>query len=199
MFFGSSVGGSSKLSPVPAKLSQKQRKMIAQAAKEPPREPGVSRAVAVVTPSKGGAMAWWEKYDRREGLLIQYHFIAQPIWKIALCLIGIDVNKQIYYTYLYMTQINIKRDIANITKQLKSSHTMQLSVISGVRIPTLNIKYAHNLTWKWIGVLTFFLLELPCNQKPIFSHPCLQGNTSEVAPCLPVFPGPPGRGGEHCG
>ncbi|CAL8338453.1 unnamed protein product [Gadus morhua 'NCC'] len=53
-----SVGGSSKLSPVPAKLSQKQRKMIAQAAKEPPREPGVSRAVAVVTPSKGGAMAW---------------------------------------------------------------------------------------------------------------------------------------------
>uniref|UniRef100_A0A8C5BV98 Inhibitor of Bruton tyrosine kinase n=1 Tax=Gadus morhua TaxID=8049 RepID=A0A8C5BV98_GADMO len=66
------------------KLSQKQRKMIAQAAKEPPREPGVSRAVAVVTPSKGGAMAWWEKYDRREGLLIQYHFIAQPIWKIAL-------------------------------------------------------------------------------------------------------------------
>ena len=51
-FLGSSVGSSSKLSPVPAKLSQKQRKMIAHAAKEPPGEPGLSRAVALVTPSK---------------------------------------------------------------------------------------------------------------------------------------------------
>ncbi|KAJ3597364.1 hypothetical protein NHX12_000892 [Muraenolepis orangiensis] len=53
-----SVGSSIKVSAVPAKLSQKQRKMMAQAGKEPPGEPGVPRAIPVATPSQGSVKAW---------------------------------------------------------------------------------------------------------------------------------------------
>uniref|UniRef100_A0A8C7FFP0 Inhibitor of Bruton tyrosine kinase n=1 Tax=Oncorhynchus kisutch TaxID=8019 RepID=A0A8C7FFP0_ONCKI len=47
-----SVGSSSKQSPLPAKLSQKQRKMIAMATKEGSAECTLSKSTQVITPSK---------------------------------------------------------------------------------------------------------------------------------------------------
>uniref|UniRef100_A0A674E195 Inhibitor of Bruton tyrosine kinase n=1 Tax=Salmo trutta TaxID=8032 RepID=A0A674E195_SALTR len=47
-----SVGSSSKQSPLPAKLSQKQRKMIAMATKEGSAECALSKSPPVITPSK---------------------------------------------------------------------------------------------------------------------------------------------------
>ncbi|CAB1333636.1 unnamed protein product, partial [Coregonus sp. 'balchen'] len=52
-----SVGSSSKQSPLPAKLSQKQRKMIAMATKEGSAECALSKSAPVITPLKS-AKAW---------------------------------------------------------------------------------------------------------------------------------------------
>uniref|UniRef100_A0A8C8LM66 BTB domain-containing protein n=1 Tax=Oncorhynchus tshawytscha TaxID=74940 RepID=A0A8C8LM66_ONCTS len=52
-----SVGSSSKQSPLPAKLSQKQRKMIAMATKEGSAECTLSKSTPVITPSKS-AKTW---------------------------------------------------------------------------------------------------------------------------------------------
>ncbi|XP_035606478.1 inhibitor of Bruton tyrosine kinase-like [Oncorhynchus keta] len=52
-----SVGSSSKQSPLPAKLSQKQRKMIAMATKEGSAECALSKSPPVITPSKN-VKAW---------------------------------------------------------------------------------------------------------------------------------------------
>eukprot|EP00063_Salmo_salar_P080925 XP_014055760.1 PREDICTED: inhibitor of Bruton tyrosine kinase-like isoform X2 [Salmo salar] len=52
-----SVGSSSKQSPLPAKLSQKQRKMIAMATKEGSVEGVLSKSTPVITPSKS-VKAW---------------------------------------------------------------------------------------------------------------------------------------------
>uniref|UniRef100_A0A674E1F9 Inhibitor of Bruton tyrosine kinase n=1 Tax=Salmo trutta TaxID=8032 RepID=A0A674E1F9_SALTR len=52
-----SVGSSSKQSPLPAKLSQKQRKMIAMATKEGSAECALSKSPPVITPSKNDK-AW---------------------------------------------------------------------------------------------------------------------------------------------
>uniref|UniRef100_A0A4W5Q7Q0 Uncharacterized protein n=2 Tax=Hucho hucho TaxID=62062 RepID=A0A4W5Q7Q0_9TELE len=52
-----SVGSSSKQSPLPAKLSQKQRKMITMATKEGSAECALSKSALVITPSKN-AEAW---------------------------------------------------------------------------------------------------------------------------------------------
>lgn len=49
---------STKQSPVTAKLSQKQRKMLALANKEPTVEPPASKATPIVTPTKGTGKAW---------------------------------------------------------------------------------------------------------------------------------------------
>uniref|UniRef100_A0A8C7EZ16 Inhibitor of Bruton tyrosine kinase n=1 Tax=Oncorhynchus kisutch TaxID=8019 RepID=A0A8C7EZ16_ONCKI len=51
------VGSSSKQSPLPAKLSQKQRKMIAMATKEGSAECALSKSPPVIPPSKNGK-AW---------------------------------------------------------------------------------------------------------------------------------------------
>uniref|UniRef100_A0A3Q1KHK9 BTB domain-containing protein n=2 Tax=Anabas testudineus TaxID=64144 RepID=A0A3Q1KHK9_ANATE len=53
-----SVGASIKHSPVPAKLSQKQRKMLAMANKEASGETTASKSAATVTPSKSSGKAW---------------------------------------------------------------------------------------------------------------------------------------------
>ncbi|XP_010788672.1 inhibitor of Bruton tyrosine kinase-like isoform X2 [Notothenia coriiceps] len=55
---GSSVISSLKHSPVPAKLSQKQRKMLAMAYKEASVEPTTSQPTPTVTPSKSSVKAW---------------------------------------------------------------------------------------------------------------------------------------------
>ncbi|KAK5862724.1 hypothetical protein PBY51_018093 [Eleginops maclovinus] len=55
---GSSVSSSLKHSPVPAKLSQKQRKMLAMANKEASVEPTASKPNPTVTPSKSSVKAW---------------------------------------------------------------------------------------------------------------------------------------------
>lgn len=52
-----SVGSSSKQSPLPAKLSQKQRKMIAMATKEGSAECALSKSPPVIIPSKN-EKAW---------------------------------------------------------------------------------------------------------------------------------------------
>ncbi|XP_071254097.1 inhibitor of Bruton tyrosine kinase-like isoform X1 [Salvelinus alpinus] len=52
-----SVGSSSKQSPLPAKLSQKQRKMIATATKEGSADCALSKSTPVITPSKS-AKTW---------------------------------------------------------------------------------------------------------------------------------------------
>lgn len=53
-----SVGAGVKHSPVPAKLSQKQRKMLAMANKEASVEPSVSKPTPAVAPSKSSGKAW---------------------------------------------------------------------------------------------------------------------------------------------
>lgn len=58
-YFSSSVGASIKHSPVPAKLSQKQRKILAMANKEASVEPTASKPTPTVTPSKSNGKAWW--------------------------------------------------------------------------------------------------------------------------------------------
>lgn len=55
---GSSISSSLKHSPVPAKLSQKQRKMLAMANKEASVEPTTSQPTPTVTPSKSSVKAW---------------------------------------------------------------------------------------------------------------------------------------------
>uniref|UniRef100_A0A8C8F0A5 BTB domain-containing protein n=1 Tax=Oncorhynchus tshawytscha TaxID=74940 RepID=A0A8C8F0A5_ONCTS len=54
-----SVGSSSKQSPLPAKLSQKQRKMIAMATKEGSAECTLSKSTPVITPSKSAKTCPW--------------------------------------------------------------------------------------------------------------------------------------------
>ncbi|XP_074539760.1 inhibitor of Bruton tyrosine kinase isoform X2 [Halichoeres trimaculatus] len=53
-----SAGASAKHSPVPAKLSQKQRKMMAMAGKEASVESTASKSTSTVTPSKSSGKAW---------------------------------------------------------------------------------------------------------------------------------------------
>ncbi|XP_034553672.1 inhibitor of Bruton tyrosine kinase [Notolabrus celidotus] len=53
-----SAGASVKHSPIPAKLSQKQRKMLAMASKEASVEPTASKSTSTVTPSKSSGKAW---------------------------------------------------------------------------------------------------------------------------------------------
>ncbi|CAJ1061970.1 inhibitor of Bruton tyrosine kinase [Xyrichtys novacula] len=53
-----SVSASVKHSPVPAKLSQKQRKMLAMASKEASVESTASKSTPTVTPSKSSGKAW---------------------------------------------------------------------------------------------------------------------------------------------
>lgn len=58
--FSCSVNTSIKHSPVPAKLSQKQRKILAMASKEASVEStNVSKTTPTVTPSKSSGKAWW--------------------------------------------------------------------------------------------------------------------------------------------
>lgn len=57
-YFSSSVGASIKHSPVPAKLSQKQRKILAMANKEASVESTASKPTPTVTPSKSSGKAW---------------------------------------------------------------------------------------------------------------------------------------------
>lgn len=54
-----SVNTSIKHSPVPAKLSQKQRKMLAMANKEASVESSASKPTPTGTPSKSSGKAWW--------------------------------------------------------------------------------------------------------------------------------------------
>lgn len=61
-----------KTSPGPAKLSQKQRKILAMANKEASVESNISKPTQTVAPSKSSGKAWW--VTNMSALLISLRF-----------------------------------------------------------------------------------------------------------------------------